>query len=155
MGTGCRAAREGPQRGSIWRVKKRSSPSDCCGRDPAVGPGRWRRTAFHALQTFIITTYALASRLRASWIEARVTKVASVSARFSKSWARRRAAPPLRQRGSRMSEPVDRTTEVATAAQAFAEMLMAVAPATRDELILFVNHRLAEHGLVLQPLDRG
>jgi hypothetical protein len=41
------------------------------------------------LQTSTITTYALASRLRASWMEARVTKVARVSARFSKSLARR------------------------------------------------------------------
>jgi hypothetical protein len=38
-------------------------------------------------------TYALASRLRASWIEARVTKVAKVSARFSKFLARRRLRP--------------------------------------------------------------
>src|ERR1700730_8730427 len=33
--------------------------------------------------------YSLASRLRASWMEARVTKVGRVSVRFSKSWARR------------------------------------------------------------------
>src|SRR6516164_2240871 len=33
---------------------------------------------------------ALASRLRAGWMETRVTKVARVSARFSKSLARRR-----------------------------------------------------------------
>jgi hypothetical protein len=34
-----------------------------------------------------------ASRLRASWMEARVTRVARVSARFSKSLARRRLRP--------------------------------------------------------------
>jgi hypothetical protein len=39
------------------------------------------------------TTYPLASRLRASWMEARVTKVAKGSARFSKSLARRRFRP--------------------------------------------------------------
>jgi hypothetical protein len=39
------------------------------------------------------TTYALASRLIASWMEARVTKVTKVSARFSKSLARRRLRP--------------------------------------------------------------
>ena len=39
------------------------------------------------------TTYALASRLTASWIEARVTKLARVSARFSKSLERRRFRP--------------------------------------------------------------
>ena len=39
------------------------------------------------------TACALASRLRASWMEARVTKVARVSARFSKSLARRRFWP--------------------------------------------------------------
>src|SRR5215475_13249595 len=37
---------------------------------------------------------ALASRLRAGWMEARVTKVARVSARFSKSLARRRLRQP-------------------------------------------------------------
>jgi len=42
---------------------------------------------------FEFTTYALASRLRASWMEARVTKVARVSARFSKSLAKRRLRP--------------------------------------------------------------
>ena len=62
-------------------------------RDPAVGPGVGEGRLSHALQTFIITTYALASRLRASWMEARVTKVARVSARFSKSLARRRLRP--------------------------------------------------------------
>ncbi len=56
-------------------------------------PGRRRRTAVHALQTSTITIYALASRLRASWMEARVTKVARVSATFSKSLARRRFRP--------------------------------------------------------------
>src|SRR5271169_2890061 len=39
------------------------------------------------------TTYALERRRRASWMEARVTKVARVSARFSKSLARRRFRP--------------------------------------------------------------
>ena len=39
------------------------------------------------------TTYALASRLIASWMEARVTKVTKVSARLSKSLARRRLRP--------------------------------------------------------------
>src|SRR5215472_444566 len=36
------------------------------------------------------TTYALATRLSASWMEVRVTKVARLSARFSKFLARRR-----------------------------------------------------------------
>jgi hypothetical protein len=36
---------------------------------------------------------SLASRPGASWIEARVTKAAKVSARFSKSLARRRLRP--------------------------------------------------------------
>jgi hypothetical protein len=40
----------------------------------------WQRVVFEFM------TYALASRLRASWMEARVTKVARVSARFSKSF---------------------------------------------------------------------
>jgi hypothetical protein len=35
---------------------------------------RWRRSLDHALQTSTITTYAPASRLRAGWMEARVTK---------------------------------------------------------------------------------
>jgi len=39
------------------------------------------------------TTYALARRLSASWMEARVTKVAMVFARFSKSFASRRLRP--------------------------------------------------------------
>jgi hypothetical protein len=55
-------------------------------------PGRCRslrrRSLHYALQTSIIRTYALASRLRASWMEARVTKVARVSVRFSKSLAK-------------------------------------------------------------------
>src|SRR5439155_6048630 len=37
--------------------------------------------------------YTLARRLTASWMQARVTKVARVSARFSKSLARRRFRP--------------------------------------------------------------
>src|SRR3984893_1992495 len=37
--------------------------------------------------------YILASRLRASWMEARATKAPLVSARFSKSLARRRLRP--------------------------------------------------------------
>jgi hypothetical protein len=40
-----------------------------------------------------LPTYALASRLRASWMEASVTKMARVSARFSKFLARRRFRP--------------------------------------------------------------
>src|SRR5207253_101901 len=60
-------------------------------------PGRCRslrrRSLHYALQTSIIRTYALASRLRASWMEARVTKVARVSVRFSKSLSRRRLRP--------------------------------------------------------------
>ena len=60
-------------------------------------PGRCRalrrRSLHYALQTSIIRTYALASRLRASWMEARVTKVARVSVRFSKSLTRRRLRP--------------------------------------------------------------
>src|SRR4029077_6672864 len=47
----------------------------------------------HQCKPLEFTTYALASRLRASWMEARVTKVARVSARFSKSLARRRFRP--------------------------------------------------------------
>src|SRR6476646_3968 len=39
---------------------------------------------------FEFKTYALAGRLRASWMDARVTKVARISARFSESLARRR-----------------------------------------------------------------
>src|SRR5437762_13843100 len=70
----------------------RSNLDDRYRRDPAVGPGVGEGRLSHALQTFI-TTYALASRLRASWIEARVTKMARVSARFSKSLARRRLRP--------------------------------------------------------------
>ena len=38
-------------------------------------------------------TYALATRLGDTWIEARVTQVARVSAGFSKSLARRRLRP--------------------------------------------------------------
>jgi hypothetical protein len=62
------------------------------------------------LQTSIIRTYALASRLRASWMEAKVTKVARVSVRFSKSLARRRLHPnqekgrPTTQRRGRDDE---------------------------------------------------
>src|ERR1700726_3680312 len=63
----------------------------------AARPGRCRalrrRSLHYALQTSIIRTYALASRLRASWMEARVTKVARGSVRFSKSLARRRLLP--------------------------------------------------------------
>src|SRR5271165_2048299 len=72
---------------------------------------RWERTAVHALQTSIITTYALASRVRASWMEARVTKVARVSARFSKSLESRRFRPnqekvrSTTQRRGRMTKP--------------------------------------------------
>src|SRR5215472_283655 len=40
-----------------------------------------------------VRAYILASRRRASWIEARVTKVVRVSARFSKSLASRRLRP--------------------------------------------------------------
>jgi hypothetical protein len=39
---------------------------------------------------FEFKTYALAGRLRASWMDARVTKVARISARFSEFLARRR-----------------------------------------------------------------
>src|SRR5215471_1743991 len=49
-----------------------------CGLSPSCGANRWFAE---------FTTYALASCLRASWMEARVTKVAWVSARFSKSLA--------------------------------------------------------------------
>ena len=66
---------------SLWR---RSVHNPICRRSlsRAVGP---RFVEF--------TTYARASRLRASWMEARVTKVARVSAKFSKSLARRRLRP--------------------------------------------------------------
>jgi len=47
----------------------------------------------HQCKSAEFTAYALASRLRASWMEAMVTKVARVSARFSKSLARRRLRP--------------------------------------------------------------
>lgn len=72
---------------------------------------RWRRSVDHALQTSTITIYALASRLRASSMEARVTKVARVSARFSKSLARRRfrpnqkKVPSTTQRRGRTTKP--------------------------------------------------
>src|SRR5205085_6404308 len=49
-------------------------PNDGSRRDPAVGPGVGEGRLSRALQTFIITTYALARRLRTSWIEARVTE---------------------------------------------------------------------------------
>jgi hypothetical protein len=47
-----------------------------------------------ANQRFVeLAIYALASRLRASWMEARATKAPRVSARFSKSLAKRRSRP--------------------------------------------------------------
>jgi hypothetical protein len=46
-----------------------------------------RYRAFADRRFVEFTIYSLASRLRASWMEARVTKVARVSARFSKSLA--------------------------------------------------------------------
>src|SRR6516164_2820054 len=57
-----------------------------------------RRTAFHPIcrpstRCTRTATYALASRLRASWIEARVTKQARVAAWLSKSLASRRFRP--------------------------------------------------------------
>src|SRR6266446_2781282 len=59
------------------------------------GPFTIRFADLHdrAMQTsglFDLAIYALASRLRASWMEARATKAPRVSARFSKSLARRR-----------------------------------------------------------------
>src|SRR4029077_11152011 len=62
------------------------------------GPFTIRFADLHdsAMQTsglFELAIYALASRLRASWMEARATKAPRVSARFSKSLARRRLRP--------------------------------------------------------------
>ena len=56
------------------------------------------------------TTYTLASRLRVGWIEARVTKVDRVTARFSNSLARRRFRPNQEKvrsttPGGRMTKP--------------------------------------------------
>src|SRR5580704_3783704 len=74
-----------------------AAPSPPCEGLESARPGRCRalrrRSLHYALQTSIIRTYALASRLRASWMEARVTKVARVSVRFSKSLTRRRLRP--------------------------------------------------------------
>ena len=57
------------------------------------------------------TAYALASRLRASWMEARVTKLAGVSARFSKSLARHRFRP--NQEKARSTTPAARRDDEA------------------------------------------
>ena len=58
--------------------------------NPTCRPSPW----YIPGRSFIeFKTSALARRMRTVWIEARVTKVASVSARFSKSWARRRFRP--------------------------------------------------------------
>jgi hypothetical protein len=59
---------------------KVSSPN----RQRSLGLGRGKR-AISSTSFVDCTTYALASRLRASWMEARVTKVARLSVRFSKS----------------------------------------------------------------------
>jgi hypothetical protein len=61
--------------------------------DPGEGPFTIPFADLHQCKPVKFTAYALASRLRASWMEARVTKVARVSARFSKSLARRRLRP--------------------------------------------------------------
>jgi len=58
--------------------------------DPRFSIDDVHRDGCHALQTFIITTYALPSGLRVSWTEATVTKAASVSKRFLNSLASRR-----------------------------------------------------------------
>ncbi len=60
---------------------------------PDEGPFTIPFAEIHQCKPVEFTAYALASRLRASWMEARVTKVARVSARFSKSLARRRFRP--------------------------------------------------------------
>jgi hypothetical protein len=57
-----------------------------------------------------LTIYALASRLSESWMEARVTKVARVSARFSKSLARRRF-PPNQEKVRSTTQRRGRTTK--------------------------------------------
>ena len=71
-----------------------SSPLPCA---PEKVPSRSDLPTFVesiAARRFVeFTTYARASRLIASWMKARVTKVTKVSARFSKSLARRRLRP--------------------------------------------------------------
>ena len=63
---------------------------------------------------FEFKTYALAGRLRASWMDARVTKVARISARFSESLARRRfrqnqeKVRSTTQRRGRTTKPLSR-----------------------------------------------
>jgi hypothetical protein len=63
---------------------------------------------------FEFKTYALAGRLRASWMDARVTKVARISARFSESLARRRFCQnqekvrSTTQRRGRTTKPLSR-----------------------------------------------
>jgi hypothetical protein len=104
-------------------------------------PGRCRalrrRTLHYALQTSIIRTYALASRLRAIWMEARVTKVARVSVRFSKSLARRRLRPnqeKLRsttQRRGRTTKPVMSSLRLTISVRSGGTLATARQPARR------------------------
>ena len=86
---------------------------------------------------FELTTYALASRLRASWMEARVTKVARVSARFSKSLARCRFPPnqencarPPKRRGS-TTKPFLSSLRLTTATRRAASLPPQCRPARR------------------------
>ena len=82
----------------------------------------------HHSRHYDLTARTLASLLRASWIEARVTKVARVSAKFSKSLARRWLRP--NQEKMRSTTPAARQDD---------EALHVVAPL--DDLHAHHRHR--------------
>ena len=64
---------------------------ECPFTEPTMAVRRWQRD--RCATTRRLLTYSLASRLSASWMEASVTKVSRVVARFSKSLASRRLRP--------------------------------------------------------------